>query len=246
MANPRFYVTSPLQVGSNTELGEIAAHHAVRVLRLRPGDVVVLFNGDGNDYSGHIQDIARRAVKVHLTGEESIDNEASVDITLIQAVSGGERMDYTIQKAVELGVRRIVPVLSERVIVRLPADRVQKRHRHWNQIVISACEQCGRNRLPEISPILSLDEVLNEDVSAGVHWILSPDSGNQIHGQSLADKKVHLLAGPEGGFSESETALAINAGYLPIKLGPRILRTETAALAAMAAIHALWGDFQTD
>lgn len=238
---PRFYVELPLVAGSMLDLPEAVVRH-VQVLRLREGDELTLFNGSGGEYRASLQQLGKKSAGVLLGEFAPISRESSLRLTLVQAVSSGDRMDYTLQKAVELGVAAIQPVFSERSVVKLAGDRADKRLEHWRGVLIAACEQCGRNTVPELLPLLPYGKWLASDASAGLKLVLSP-LGTQGLRDVPRQENIHLLAGPEGGLTQQEEAAAIAAQWLPLKLGNRILRTETAALAAVAALQTLWGDF---
>ncbi len=251
MSNPRFFIPATLAVASLV-LPEAAAHHAARVLRLRGGDAVTLFNGQGGEYAARITVIGKHEVTVAIERHDPVERESPLQLTLVQAVSSGERMDLTIQKAVELGVSRIVPVESERCVVRLKGERAAKRVAHWQQVAISACEQCGRNRIPEVSMISPLDvwlavdevdRVGNRRSSDALRWVLLPGADTTLRDLPRPQTPIELLVGPEGGLTEAEADATRRAGYQPVRLGPRVLRTETAAPALLAALQALWGDF---
>jgi 16S rRNA (uracil1498-N3)-methyltransferase len=243
MPIPRFFVAVPLTEGARIALPEGAAHHAARVLRLHVGDGVTLFNGQGGEFAARIAAIGKQAVEAEVGAHHAIERESPLSVTLVQAVSSGERMDVTIQKAVELGVIRIVPVESARSVVRLHGERAEKRVAHWRQIAISACEQCGRNRVPEVRALLPLEAWLVADCDDALRWALLPGAGTPLRALPEPDRPVEILVGPEGGFTDSEAAAAQRAGFLPVRLGPRVLRTETAAAALLAALQARWGDF---
>ncbi len=222
------------------------ARHVTRVLRLRAGDAVTLFNGDGNEYRADIASIGRDAASLNVTGSSAVDREAPFAVTLAQAVSGGERMDYTVQKAVELGVAGIQPLVSARSVVRLGEERAAKRLAHWQAVVIAACEQCGRNRVPRMEPLLGIHEWLALTAKArdgAAKLLLSSRATEGLRKLARPAAGVTLLAGPEGGFEPEEERAAEQSGFNPMRLGPRVLRTETAAVAALAALQALWGDF---
>ena len=240
MAVPRFFEPGPLPETGEHPLGSATANH-VAVRRLAPGSDIVLFDGRGGEYRAELIAAARRDVRVRILEHRHTERESRLDITLLQAVSKGDRMDYAIQKAVELGARRIVPVLTERTVVRLTPERAAKRAEHWRGVAISACEQCGRNRLPEIaSPLLLSSAVAT--IQAGLKLALDPTSENTLRALEPPDGGIALLIGPEGGFTDSEVGQASAAGYLRLRFGPRVLRTETAGPAALAAIQTLWGD----
>ena len=248
MNSPRFFSTQPLPVGARVDLSENAARHAVRVLRLRENDGLTLFDGTGGEVAARIAHVGRDAVVAEVMQRRDVECESPIDITLVQALQSGEKMDLTVQKAVELGVRRIVPVTSQRSVVRLEGDRAQRRVAHWQAVAISACEQCGRNRVPEVSDLVGLRQWLAKPASGGsvVRLLLDPRSTNTLDSLPCPreDWGVELLIGAEGGLSPEETEMALQAGFTGVRLGPRVLRTETAGLAALAAIQCLWGDFR--
>jgi 16S rRNA (uracil1498-N3)-methyltransferase len=245
-APTRLYVPGPLQPGRAHELPARAAHHAARVLRLAAGDAVTLFSGDGCEYAAVIARVAKDRVTVDVTARAAVDRESPLAVTLAQAISSGDRMDYTLQKAVELGVGAIQPLSSGRSVVRLDAERAARRQAHWATVVAAACEQCGRNRVPPVAPVAALEEWLaGSPVALGAArgFLLSPRAPARLREVPRPSGEVVLLAGPEGGLAPEEERSAQRAGYLPLRLGPRVLRTETAAVAALAAMQALWGDF---
>jgi 16S rRNA (uracil1498-N3)-methyltransferase len=218
----------------------------MRVLRLKRGEPVILFNGDGAEYAAVVVEASRDRFALDVTGRDVMDREAPFAVTLAQAVSSGERMDYTIQKAVELGIAAIQPLEARRSVVRLSADRAQRRVAHWQAVAIAACEQCGRNRVPPVLPLMQLDEFLagcgaRRDGERRV--LLSPRTSRGLRDLERPTGAIVMLAGPEGGLSPEEERVAEQTGFLPVRLGPRVLRTETAAVAALAAMQALWGDF---
>lgn len=218
----------------------------MRVLRLKVGDAVVLFNGDGAEYAARISGAGRDRLTLDVTARAGVERESPLAVTLAQAVSGGERMDYTVQKAVELGAAVIQPLTAERGVVRLQGERAAKRAEHWQAVVIASCEQCGRNRLPQVLPLLPLNAYLADAArrrDGALHLMLSPRSARGLRDFERPAGPVVLLAGPEGGFSPREERAAEQAGFVAARIGPRVLRTETAAAAALAAMQALWGDF---
>lgn len=219
-----------------------AAHHALRVLRLRQGEAVRLFDGHGGEYAGSIVRAERGEVAVAVEAHLDIERESPLAITLVQALQAGDRMDMTIQKAVELGVTAIVPVHSRRSLIRLDAARAARRVGHWRQVVASACEQCGRNRLPQVADVDSLEHWLARPAGAELRLFLSPLAERTL-AASTVPASLELLVGPEGGLATDEATAAALAGYVPVRLGPRVLRTETAGMAALAAVQARWGDF---
>lgn len=240
MRSIRIFQTGPLRPDSRTELDSAAASHVSRVLRLREGAAVTLFDGTGGEYPATLVRVERRRVEVEL--HEFVDREAEspLDVTLVQGVSKGERMDYAVQKATELGVRRIVPVETEHGVVSLDPARWEKKRNHWQRVAVAACEQCGRNRIPEVAAVTSLRAYCAEPPT-GVGLFLDPGQSESI-GTLKPSQQVTLLIGPEGGLSEEERQLAASRGYRGILLGPRVVRTETAAVAALAVLQARWGD----
>jgi 16S rRNA (uracil1498-N3)-methyltransferase len=242
----RLYFPGKLQPGTRCLLPAAQAHHAARVLRLGVADGVVLFNGDGAEYPAAIVRAAKSGVEVEVHARQSVDREAPVAVTLAQAVSSGERMDYTLQKAVELGVAAIQPLETRRGIVRLSPERAARRLLHWRSVVIAACEQCGRNRVPEVAPLVTMDAWLHGVASVAptaMRLLLSPRGEARLTELGPPRTGIVLLAGAEAGLAPEEERAALAAGMRAVYLGPRVLRTETAAVAALAAIQALWGDF---
>ena len=236
---PRFHLDAPLRAGGVCTLSEDAAHHAVHVLRLREGDEVTLFNGRGGEFAARIASMQRLRISIDLLQHRAVERESPLRITLVQGVSAGERMDSTVRKAVELGVAEVQPVLAARSVARPKGDRAENRRSHWQKIVISACEQCGRNRVPEVQALVSLDDYRP---GSGTKILLSPASQRPLSKLTGAESQIILAAGPEAGFTEEEEARLVETGFVPASLGPRILRTETAAVAALAALNALRGD----
>jgi len=243
----RFHVPDRLGPGAELQLPPVAAHHALRVLRLAEKDPVVVFDGSGGEYLATITHIVRGEVRIKTGRFRAEGPESPLPVTLVQGVSSGDRMDFTIRKAVELGVERIVPVFTERSIVKLGADRVDRRRSHWQGIVISACEQSGRNRVPWVEEPARFEHWLAAlsplPASGEARIFLAVEGSKRLAELSRPDGEVWLLAGPEGGFSAAEATNAALRGFVPVRLGPRVLRTETAALAALASIQTLWGDF---
>lgn len=239
---PRFFVDAPLGPGVKLELPPVPAHHAVRVLRLVKGDEVVLFNGQGGEYLAVLEWVDRDGVRARCVEWRNVERESPLDIRLAQGISSGERMDYTLQKAVEMGVREIQPLAMRRSVVKLNKERAEKRVAHWRGVVMSACEQSGRNYLPPVPLPLDIPQWLS-GAPQGLKLFLSPDAETTLNSLPAPDATVWLVAGPEGGFEPEEARLISDFGFTPVRLGPRILRTETAALAAVAAMQALWGDY---
>lgn len=243
MNSPRFYCREALSPGAHVELPEPVARHAVRVLRLPPGAPMVLFDGRGGEYPAHIERIERDRVYAELAEWRDIERESRLNITLVQALQAGDKMDFTIQKAVELGVRDIVPVESRRSVLRLAGERAGKRVAHWQGVVASACEQCGRNQVPLVASLEKLENWLARPSNGCLRLMLAPDADQTLASIPPAEA-IQLLIGAEGGLDPQEVIAATQAGFRAVRMGPRILRTETAGLAALAALQALWGDFR--
>lgn len=238
--SPRLYVEAGLAEGSRTELSAEASHHAARVLRLREGEPLVLFDGRGGEYEARIAALGKKRVVVEVGAHRAVERESPLALTLVQGLSSRERMDFTVQKAVELGVAAIQPVAAERSVAQLSGERAEARRRHWQRIAIAACEQCGRNRIPEVRPALALARYAAPRQALKV--LLAPESPGRLRDLPCATSIV-LAVGPEAGWSETDSRLLAAADFLPVRLGPRTLRTETAALAALAALSALRGDY---
>lgn len=242
MRIPRIYTPQTLAARVELALEPAAAHHLARVLRLRTGDELVVFNGDGCDCPSRILTSEKGQVRIRIEHCLPASPPPILEVGLLQAVGKGERMDFALQKAVELGVTRIRPLFTERTQVRLQGDRLEKRMIHWEQVVIGACEQSGRTRVP----VLESPALLDADglgMSPALRLLLAPQGGRNLREFPRPAEGVELLVGPEGGLSSAEIRLAEDAGFAPIQLGPRVLRTETAPLAAIAAVQTLWGDF---
>jgi 16S rRNA (uracil1498-N3)-methyltransferase len=240
----RIYAPDALAPGALLPLSGTTAHHLSRVLRAAVGDSIVVFN-EGVEFPAVITRIDKHGVTVKLERGAPVDRENPLPCVLAQAISSGERMDLTLQKAVELGVYRVQPLYSERSIVRLDTERTVKRVEHWRQVMISACEQCGRNTVPGVDapqPVIEWLGGLPAPRDDELRLMLSPHADQRL-AQLKRPASVILMAGPEGGFTDIESTLARQRGFVELKLGPRVLRTETAALAALAALNTLWGDF---
>ena len=237
---PRFHCPGPFAAGATVALPPQAEHHALRVLRLRPGDELVLFDGEGGEWPGRLVE-SGRGLRVTLGEWREVEREAPLALTLAQALAVADKMDWVVQKAVELGACAIVPVQAKRSVLRLSGERAGKRLRHWQQVLVSACEQCGRNRLPGLEDVVDLPHFLARP-GRETRLLLSPGAGMRLTALPRPAGAVTLLVGPEGGFDPDEEASARAAGFQPVSLGPRVLRTETAGLAAIAALMALWGD----
>jgi 16S rRNA (uracil1498-N3)-methyltransferase len=243
---PRLFVDIPLSHGATVPLPEGAAHHVRDVLRLAAGDEVTLLNGLGGEYRARLTVVARKSVETEVLAFHQRDSEAPYPVTVAQALASGDKMDWVVEKAVELGAVAVEPVATARSLLRLAGERADKRVAHWRAIARSACEQCGRNRLPEIAPVEPFDRwIAAQRDRPGLKLMLSPvhPAAFSTLDRPAPGTPITLLIGPEAGLNDAEEALAVSAGFAPILLGPRVMRTETAALAALAAIHARWGDF---
>jgi 16S rRNA (uracil1498-N3)-methyltransferase len=241
---PRIYCPVPLESGADVELPREAGHHAVRVLRLKAGEAITLFDGHGAEFAAELAAIEGRAVVARVGARSRVDRESPLDVTVVHGLAGTDRMDYAIQKTVELGVRAIVPVATTRSVVQLDARRAEKRVEHWRAIAIASCEQCGRNVLPEIAPVRDFRHWIADASAATTRLLLAPGAAEPLAGIARPPGATELLVGPEGGFTDEETSAALRAGFRAVHVGPRVLRTETAAAAALAAMNALWGDWR--
>lgn len=244
MRRIRIHVDQPLAAGGDVVLPDSAAAHVARVLRLQVGDAVTLFNGDGCDYAALLVEVARGRVVARVTAREANAGESPLRLVLAQALARGDKMDFVVQKAVELGVAAVVPLVTERSEVRLDATRRDKRVERWRAVVAAACEQCGRARLPEVSPSLPLAEWTRSLVADGaLRLALLPGARHRVRDLDMPAAGAIVAVGPEGGFGDRDVALLREAGFAGLDLGPRILRTETAGLAALAALQGLFGDW---
>lgn len=243
----RIYCPGPLALGAEVELPAAGAAHVARVLRMRTGARLGIFDGAGAEFRGEIVRLAAAQVIVHLDERAAAVPESPLSITLVQGISRGERMDWTLQKATELGVAAIAPVLTARSVVRLDEKQAHKRQIHWRSITIAACEQCGRAKVPEVHAPVSLREHLASAASSDMETLrlaLSPDAPVSLAGLQSVPRRIELLSGPEGGLADEELLAARAAGFMPVRLGPRVLRTETAAVVALSVLQASWGDLQ--
>ena len=245
MRMTRFHCPDVSAIGQQIALPAQAAHHASRVLRMSAGDELQLFNGLGREFSAKILRMTKSEVVAVTMADIANDVESNLRVVLAQGISSGERMDFTLQKAVELGVTGIQPISAERSVVRLSGERQEKRRQHWQSVVISACEQCGRSFVPQVADVMGLPEWLASYATPGIRLVLSPAAEHGLREMTRPTEtdSITLLVGPEGGLSESEIKAAYQAKFQAMRLGSRILRTETAALAALAALQTLWGDF---
>ncbi|MEA9564481.1 MULTISPECIES: 16S rRNA (uracil(1498)-N(3))-methyltransferase [unclassified Xanthomonas] len=239
----RSHVALPLQCDQEVTLPEESANHLLRVLRLREGDACILFNGDGSDYHARITVAGKREARALVERAEALSNESPLRITLLQGIARGEKMDLILQKATELGVAAIVPVNAERTEVKLDAARMEKRIAHWRSVVVSACEQSGRARVPTVAAPLGLQEAAQASDPQARRLTLDPQGEHRLSTLSADVEQGLIVAiGPEGGWSPRDRATLAAAGFTGLQLGPRILRTETAGLAAIAALQARFGD----
>ena len=239
---PRFYVDFALSPDSVVELPDNVVRH-LNVLRVKNTEEIVLFNGNGKSYPALPEVLEKRRASVRILREEATDNESPLNITLVQAVSAAERMDFTLQKSVELGVAEIRPVISERCVVRLSGERAERRVARWQEIVVSACEQSGRNIVPKVLPLTTYAQALQQLPQETTKLLMSLNRAQKLSDVQPQSGKVVFMVGPEGGWTEKEEQQAFDAGFQSVTLGKRVLRTETASLAAIAAMQTLWGDF---
>ncbi|KAB8042247.1 16S rRNA (uracil(1498)-N(3))-methyltransferase [Janthinobacterium aquaticum] len=238
---PRFFCPQPLVTGAIIDLPEAVAHH-IQVVRLAVGEEVTLFNGEGGQYQARLASVAKRSVTAEVLAHDPREAELPFAITLAQALPEASKMDWIIEKAVELGVAAVQPLAAQRCVVRLSSERAEKKLSHWQGIIVSASEQCGRNRLASLSSLEEFSRWIAHPAAAP-RILLSP-RGTQTLAEWAAARQAHdlaLMVGPEGGFSSSEEDAAIAAGAIALSMGPRVLRTETAALAAITTLQARWG-----
>lgn len=244
MSNLRFFSPTPLQIGKVVTLSENAATHATKVMRLKLGESLTLFCGDGFDYACTLTSLEKKAVLASVDARQKIDNESPLNIKLLQGISSGDRMDVTIQKAVELGVTEIFPISAERSVIKLNAERAEKRVEHWQSVAIAACEQSGRAVVPQVHTPQTLAQWLSQHpIGQDLNILLNPVGAKKLAQLPKPSGNIHVLIGPEGGLSANEITLASKHHFQSIVLGPRILRTETAALTVIASMQTIWGDF---
>ena len=241
MPFPRIHCDLRLGPGAQFALAPEAAQHVAKSLRLKTGDSLTVFDGSGGEYEAVIQRVERDRVDVKLGAWRDIDREATLDIGLVQGLPEADKMDWIIHKAAELGAAWIQPVICERSVVRLSGERAARREAHWRRVAVAACEQCGRNRIPDVRPTLGFQSWIAVPPTIR-RWMLLPD-GTPVRAMSPPEGPLELLVGPEGGLSDRERDLALSRSFETVALGRRVLRTETAALVALAAMHSLWGDF---
>jgi len=243
MRIPRFYCPQALKAGATITLPDALFRHAVQVLRLNAGEALTLFNGEGGEYPAQIETISKRAATATLGAFDAKDTESPVHLTLVQAIIKPDKMDFALQKAVELGVAAIQPLLTQRSVVRVGKELVDKKLQHWEAVVVGACEQSGRTRIPPVHSPLTLEAWLATPANETTRLVLAPGAYPRIKALPAdLPAPIALLIGPEGGFSEDEIAACVTAGMTPVSLGPRILRAETASLAALALLQQRYGD----
>lgn len=238
---PRFFIPETLPQAGEYALPDDVVRH-VQVLRMRADDEMRLFDGSGGEVRAILRDLGKRHARVELGERLAISRESPLTLCLAQGVSTGERMDFTLQKGVELGISVFQPLVTERAVLRLGGERAGRKTERWRDIVQAACEQCGRNTIPEVLPSMTLDAFLQQSLEASHRLLLSPVGNRRLADYVPPQGKVWLMAGPEGGLSDGEEQAAFARGWTPLALGPRVLRTETAALAAAAALQTVWGD----
>lgn len=242
MRIPRFYDDQPLAADQLVELSDAVIQHVCRALRMRVGDPIILFNGDGNEYHAQLEAVEKRRASVRILNVTQPAVESPLQIHIGQSLSRGERMDYAVQKATEMGMQQMVPLFSERCEVKLNNERQDKRIRHWQQVAISACEQSGRCAVPTISAPQTLEQWIQQE-DAELKLVLHHHTATPL-GDFTPPQSVALLIGPEGGLTEQEVELAQDHGFQPVAFGPRVMRTETAPVAALALLQHLWGDWR--
>jgi len=239
----RIHCPQGLAPGAHVVLPETAGHHVARVLRLKEGDPLILFDGRGGEWTAAITLVRKDEVRADLKSFDPVDRETPLAVTLVQAVAAADKMDWIVQKCVELGVAAIRPVAAKRSVIRLSGERMERRVAHWQAVAAAACEQCGRNRVPPVAPIVDLPQYLGEPaVENALRLLASPVDARRLRELPQPPGGITLLVGPEGGFEDGELQAAHAVGFRGVNLGPRVLRTETAGAAALAGMLALWGD----
>jgi 16S rRNA (uracil1498-N3)-methyltransferase len=238
----RVHVPDPLSPGRRHTIGGAAANHIARVLRLEAGAPLTVFDGRGGEYAARIESLRKDAVVIEVQERSPSSRESSLSLTLAQGVSRGERMDWVVQKATELGVTAIVPVLTERTVVKLDARQSARKLTHWHGIAVAACEQSGRDRIPDIVAPIALHEFLHRIDPQATRLLLSPTGTQRVNDLKAPERRIIVLIGPEGGLAETEQRAAVGAGFLAVRMGPRVLRTETAAVAALTLLQHQFGD----
>jgi 16S rRNA (uracil1498-N3)-methyltransferase len=243
--DPRIYFPQALTSAERYTLSGDQHRHISQVLRLKPGAALTLFDGTGGEYAAVIEEVQRARSLVHTGEHRDVDRESPLAVRLAQGVGRGDRTDYAIQKAVELGVTSIVPLLTRRGVVRLDAQRAKRRLSHWHGIMVHACQQCGRNRIPELHPTITLNDWLQDYREGGLDLLMDPEASVGVGELAYEGGLISLVVGPEGGLDRTEREAAYAAGFRGITMGPRTLRTETAAVAGITAIQLRWGDLDS-
>jgi 16S rRNA (uracil1498-N3)-methyltransferase len=238
----RVHVADALSSGRRHTIEGDAANHIARVVRLEPGELLTVFDGRGGEYAARIEAVRKGAVIIEVQARSTPDRESPLSLTLAQGVSRGERMDWVVQKATELGVTRIIPVLTERTMVKLDARQSERKLAHWHGIAVAACEQSGRDRIPDIAAPLALPQLLRDLDPQATRLLLSPTGTQRVNDLQAPESGIVVLIGPEGGLAQTEQRAALAAGFLAVRLGPRVLRTETAAVAALTLLQHRFGD----
>jgi len=241
----RFYHSKPINLNETIVMDDFASHHALKVMRLKNNDQLILFNGDGSDYTGQVINITKRQVEVSIKSKKNIGSESNLKVIILQALTSSDKMDLIIQKTTELGISEIQPIVCERSIVKIKKDKIEKKLSHWRQVAIAACEQCGRAEIPKIREpeniIKYLERVMESDKDTKI--ILSPEAAQSLDNIIPNSKQaIKVLIGPEGDFTKQELDLSIQKGFSPIKIGPRILRTETAPITILSILQYKYGD----
>mgnify|MGYP000058801402 CR=1 FL=1 len=241
----RFYHSKPINLNETIVMDDFASHHALKVMRLKNNDQLILFNGDGSDYTGQVINITKRQVEVSIKSKKNIGSESNLKVIILQALTSSDKMDLIIQKTTELGISEIQPIVCERSIVKIKKDKIEKKLSHWRQVAIAACEQCGRAEIPKIREpeniIKYLERVMESDKDTKI--ILSPEAAQSLDNIIPNSKQaIKVLIGPEGDFTKQELDFSIQKGFSPIKIGPRILRTETAPITILSILQYKYGD----
>ena len=242
MRIPRFYCPIPLHTNTSTALPEEVFRHAIQVLRLQLGEEIIVFNGQGGEYLAEINQVAKRSASILVKEFKDEFKESALELTLAQALLKPDKMDFALQKAVELGIRSFQPLITQRSVVRTDKDKDEKRLQHWQAVAISACEQCGRTQIPCIKAPQPLTQYLQSLSQAPNHVLLDPTSTKTLQDVQVSAQKIGVLIGPEGGFTAEEVALCLQTGLQSVHLGSRILRAETASTSVLAILQALYGD----
>jgi 16S rRNA (uracil1498-N3)-methyltransferase len=244
MSESRIHLDGPLAEGALVELPEGPFRHLVQVLRMQAGESLIVFDGRGGEYAAVLETVAKRSASLRVGAFHDVDRESPLHLTLVQGISKGERMDWTVQKAVELGVSAIVPVITERCNVHLDRERETKRLDHWRAVIISACEQSGRTRVPDLLPVMKFTDWLGQTAD-GLRLVLDPLAAQGLSAFGSVNEAMSLVVGPEGGLSPDELQLATKSGCRGVRIGPRVLRTETAGVAALAILQGVAGDLRS-